>query len=707
MALRRSPDWPEPRYDSRISNIATEFFIPALRESTTYRRLAGFFSSTSLSLAARGVKELIDNEGRMQIVASPILTREDAEVLGGSGRDMDEALDGLLSGRLDMETEFERSHVAALAYLLKKGFLEIRLDVPRGTDGRPLDYDSVIQKSLLDEKLGIFQDREGNAMSFRGPVNENRQSWERGTYEITVDCGWVEGQRVHVEGDAERFQKKWDDAALLALPARTRDRLVGLAPDDPSEIGLERFNVPEWAVLPSGRVLWDHQIRAVNSWVNLGRRGILSMATSGGKTLSALVSASLSPAGSIIVVLVHTGVLVDQWEGEIRGFDPGADLIPCDSGHPGWEPVLSGRLGAYVGGDPGRDRHLWVLATMQTAAGDKFLSNFERIRPELITLVCDEVHHLGAPAYSRALGLDAGRRLGLSATFVREWDEAGTGKIREYFGRQLDVSYTVSDGIRDKALSRYEYRPFFALMAQEEYDEYSAMSASIRRIYAQMKATRDKAARAELEKRYSKMLMDRAEILKKAEDKPRAYGQVIASAPEKPYIVFADDHEQVGRLKGAHKEAIRRINSERSEGLERDDIMTFSGRLGPDERRKVLEEARGNQTPMFAMYCLDEGVDVPEFRSAILASSSTSKRQYIQRRGRILRSSGKDKAYLYDIIVLPNPHSYEVDPRDAESIIGHERERVRELAGDAINKWEAIGALDAKLRDLGLAGNKT
>ena len=701
MTLRGIPSWPRSRYDSKINNIATEFFIPALRESTTYRRIAGFFSSTSLSLAARGIMELIYNDGKMQLVISPILTKEDAFILNNDRTRWSEIINTSLTNKLDMPTEFEKNHIAALAYLLKKGFLEIKVDIPTDMDGNCLDYDSIMEKNIQDEKLGIFQDRDGNAVSFRGPVNENRQSWEMGVFSITVDTDWVEGQKPHVEDDVDRFQKIWQEPSTLVLPQKTREHLLLVAPDTASDIDLDKFNVPQWAVLPNGHVLWDHQIRAVNSWMNYDYKGILSLATSGGKTLAALVGASLLPNDSIVLILVPTKVLVDQWEKEIRKFQPAADLVLCDGDHPNWNTILSGKTGTYITERPNRDRHLLVLSTMKTASSKKFMRNFEHIPARFITVISDEVHHLGAPTYSRIFEINAKQKLGLSATFVRDWDEIGTNKIREYFGRELDVEYTVTDGIREQKLSRYEYLPFFAYLNESEYAEYTDYSASIRQVYAQLKHMKDNTSKSRLEKKYNRLVMKRAVIIKKAKDKPRAYGRILLSSPKKPYIVFADDNDHIDVLKKVHKDTIRKINLQRSNDLEKDDIMTFSGKLSPDEREKIMEETKNNQTPMFAMYCLDEGIDVPEFQSAILVSSSTSKREYIQRRGRILRTSGKKVAYLYDVIVLPNPHSYVVDQKDADAIIEHEKVRIHKLAADAINKWDAINTFERKLRDLG------
>ena len=166
--------------------------------------------------------------------------------------------------------EFEKNHVAALGYLLKKGFLKIKVDIPTDENGNYMDYDAVLQKNLLDEKLGLFQDRKGNVVAFRGPVNENKQSWERGTFAITVDVDWIGGQKPHVNDDIKRFEKIWNDSDMLNLPQETKENIIKNAPKKITDLNLEKFNVPDWAVLSNGNMLWPHQIRAINSWINSG-----------------------------------------------------------------------------------------------------------------------------------------------------------------------------------------------------------------------------------------------------------------------------------------------------------------------------------------------------------------------------------------------------------------------------------------------------
>lgn len=692
-----------PSYDSRINNIVTEFFIPMLENSTSYSRICGLFSSTSLALAARGIQELVKNDGKMRLVVSPILTKEDADVLQNSSQsETEHIVHESFVKHFDLKNEFEKNHVGALGYLLKKGLLEIRVDIPTDSEGHIKDAETIVKNNILDEKIGIFQDRNGNAVSFRGSVNENQDSWERGIFSITVDRSWNDGQKLHVNEDIKKFERLWIKSTTLALPKNTKKIMIENS-SSISEIDLNKYNVPEWAMLPNGRVLWNHQIGAINSWISSNYKMIFSIATSGGKTLSALVCSKLAPLESIVLIVVPRKVLIKQWEKEIREFILNVDLIICDSEHKNWNEILPGKLSKYITNNNIRsDKQLLVLATMDTASSAKFLSNFEHIDEKYLMLIADEAHHLGAPTYNNIFTINARRRLALSATFQREWDEIGTNKILEYFGEPLEESYTVADGIREKRLSEYEYFPIFAYMNANESDEYSKISIEIKQLFHRINNDKDKVKDKKLEKRYELLLMKRAKLLKKAEDKPRAYSEILRKLPKKPFIVFGDDNEQLQIIKKIHRATIDEINQE-NETNEPNDILIFHAELDDAAREIILNESRQFKIPVFGMNCLDEGVDVPEFQSAILVSSSTSKRQYIQRRGRILRISKKNSiAQLYDIVVLPNPTIYDINPDIVEQVISKEKERINILASDAINHWEAIQTIDRKLKEIGI-----
>lgn len=221
MVFSEDKSWPDTNYDSKINNIVTEFFIPALKETTTYRRIGGLFSSNSFALCARGIKELIANEGKMELIISPILSKEDAKVMqDASTDDFQKIIRRSISDKLDsIESKFEKDHVGALQYLLKNEYLEIRINVPKDENGKILDAQTIIDQNTFSEKRGIFQDREGKSISFRGPINANRESWEKGNFSITVDVSWIDGQKKHVKDDIEIFEELWesDDTYKLQI----------------------------------------------------------------------------------------------------------------------------------------------------------------------------------------------------------------------------------------------------------------------------------------------------------------------------------------------------------------------------------------------------------------------------------------------------------------------------------------------------------
>lgn len=690
------------RYDSRINNITTEFFIPALSESTVYRRIAGLFSSTSFALAARGIKELILNSGSMQLIVCPVLTHEDIQAIKETS-DLENMVQRSLKSQLDkIDSEFEKKHVEALKLLLKEGFLEIRVEIPKDSFGFPLDVQTIMKTNALAEKRGIFQDRDGHAISFRGPINESKESWEKGTHEITVDVDWIEGQRQHVLDDIRIFENKWNDKDTLPLPKTIREHLVKTAPPK-DEIDLDKFDYPNWAYLPNGDVLWPHQIRAVNAWLSNDYQGIFSMATGSGKTLTALSAVGIAPKNMMVLIIAYGKTLVRQWEKEVRKYDSNADIVMCDS-DTNWKMILPGKLVSYLKGSEqyNVEKRLYVIATPQTASMEIFQRNFENIDSRNLQLIADEVHHLGSEEFSRVFNIAASRRIGLSATYRRDWDESGTQDILDYFGRALEeAKYGISEAIKDGRLCKYKYFPYFAYLSADEFEEYVELSLQIKQEFARLKVKESSVNLPVLPRRLEQLLRDRAEKLKKCRDKPRTYKEIVAAKPKMPYVVFADDKQQAAEIEQAHKEEMQELSRKLGEVV-KDDMMIFSGELDDWQREKILAEAKLRATPLLAMYCLDEGVDVPELKSAIIVSSSASKRQYIQRRGRILRLGERGKvAELYDIIVLPRPDPDPVRNEIAREAIIKERERLEELSNDAENRYDVLLKFDKERERLG------
>ena len=700
MTLKDIKNWPKTEYNSKIDNIVTEFFNPALIESTSYKRIAGLFSSNSLALAARGISELIENEGKMEMIISPILSKEDVKAIKNSSEiEFEDILNKSLLKNLDLEDEFQRDHIFALMYLLKKGNLEIRIDIPKDKFGNILDSETIIKNNFLAEKRGIFEDRDNNVVSFRGPIDANKDSWENGNFEISVDVSWNEGQLPHVKNDIDVFNKIWKSTETKKLSKSIKDEFIKNAPVK-EKINLKKYDVPDWAVLPK-KTLWDNQIKAVNAWMNNSHQGIFTIATSGGKTVAAIVSANRIPKDVVIIVVVPLKDLCLQWEKAIKEYDPSSEIIICDgdhsSGKKGWRVGLPKKINKFLSGNQEYEikNRTYVIATsgsvIAKVKGEEiptFLKDFRHIDQNNIMVIGDEVHHYGSPKNRMLFEIKAKYRLGLSATYRRSWDDEGTNEIINYFGRALtEAEYTITQGIADGRLSRYTYHPFFVSLEQHEFEKYSELTAKIRGIHVD----KDKAnVPLGVQKAKEALLNQRADILKNAENKVYAYKKILETKPEKPYIIFADDEKQMKELQEMHVKTIKEIN-DLSEEASSNKYFSYSGKTETSAREKMLEQSVKHKRPIFAMYCLDEGIDVPEFKGAVLVASSRSKRQYIQRRGRILRVAEKDMvAQLYDIIVFPPKQDDDVDYLISEEILEKESERFDELSSDSENKNTAL-----------------
>jgi len=697
MTLKERKLWPRSSYNNEIENITTSFFIPALIETTTYRRIAGLFSSTSLSLTARGITELIRNEGKMELIVCPILSKQDAQALkDASDEEYDKILSESLMKEFELEDEFENDHVFALKYLLKNNFLEIRIDIPKDEFGVPLDAETIQTENILAEKRGIFQDRDGNVVSFRGPIDANKESWEKGKFSITVDVSWDDGQLQHVKDDIALFEKIWNSMDTKKLPEAIKEKLIKDAPEK-ENIDLSKYDVPKWAVLSDGKILWDNQINAVNAWIKNDYNGIFTIATSGGKTLAAIVSANRLPKDVLIVVVVPIKDLAEQWEKNIKDYDPNAQTIICDSEYPDWRERLPPLLNKFKSrnDDTKIENRNYVIATVHSIIGKTkgadiptFLNDFRHVDSNRIMVIGDEVHHYGATKYRQMFELKAKHKLGLSATYRRGWDDLGTNAIINYFGRALsEVEYTITQGIAQGRLSKYSYHPFFTMLGNDEFEKYVALTEKIKKIHLKD----DQSPKAfELEGVMEVLTNQRADILKNAKNKPETYKKIVKERPDLPSIIFGDDGKQLDKLKQAHKEAISEINQNSKESIS-DDYFEYSGDTAQWKRKEILEQSIKHKRPIFAMNCLDEGIDVPEFNSAVLVSSSKGKRQNIQRRGRILRKGKEERvAQLFDIVVFPEQKEDISEDEITRKIIEGEYERVKELSSDAVNKFSAL-----------------
>jgi len=694
----------KPAYDSDEDDILSDFYIPMLSNSVSYRRLAGFFSSSALAVAARGISGLIKNGGTMKLVVGAKLRKADVEAIEKGMKNREQAIADMMIQDLDsIEAEFVRDHVRALAWMVANNKLEIKIAVPLDAHETAGD----INEGIYHQKVGILSDggNPPNSISFSGSVNESETGWLHSIEEFKVFRQWVDGEDTYVKSDIEKFEKYWNGLAkraiVIDIPTAVRDKLIELAPESVDKLHLERHYR-----IGGEKRLWPHQAEAIRAWVKKGHKGIMAMATGTGKTLAALAASNLAPRSMITLILVPTDTILRQWvEKDIPSFDKSAEIICC-SGDFKWRDLLPSRLAEIrrVGKNWSPSSRLYVVAMMKTASSEGFLLFWKGISEENIQVICDEVHHLGAPTYQRCTEIPSSRRLGLSATPERYWDPEGTLKTVEYIGPTI-YEYSLKDAIRNGWLSHYQYFPHFAFLDRSEFDEFYRLTEEITKESSKLNQKTKKepsqvetielpaSATFETSTRLERLCEERARIKKKAKDKIRIFREIMDSDSTRPLIVFCEDDEQLVGVRS----------------ILQDKALSFgiytSKRTDTWQREKVLESFRNGEVEiLLAIRCLDEGLDVPECRGCIIIASSSSTREFVQRRGRILRALKEKVAILNDIIVLPPKGLDTVETNVAETLVRQELERMLQLIDVADNWAEARNIVRLELKPYGMGG---
>lgn len=262
-------------YDSGEDDILNEFYIPVLKESVEYRRLAGFFSSTSLAVAARGIRGLLENDGKMKLVAGAIFSKEDIEAIKEGIERPEDVIKRVAIKDFDsIENELIRNHVCALGWMVANNRLEIRVAIVRDENGIPLDVQSILERGLFHQKVGILIDNEDYMISFSGSINETAKAWLENIEEIKVFRSWIEAEYVYFKSDYEKFERYWNGKTtrieILEVPEAVKKRLIQMAPSN-----IETLNL-DWR--PKNKKdkkikLRDYQLQAIENWVNLIGRG--------------------------------------------------------------------------------------------------------------------------------------------------------------------------------------------------------------------------------------------------------------------------------------------------------------------------------------------------------------------------------------------------------------------------------------------------
>ena len=643
-----------------------KFLQECLSNSISYKRAAGYFSSSVYLAAQDSITDFISNGGIIKLVCSPRMMPEDLEAIEAGQR-----------MRLVIENSIERdirdlllmdetsSATKIVGKLVSMGHLEIKI-ATRESFGN----------GIFHSKVGVFEDSTGGKVGFIGSTNETWSGWsDFGNSESFIAKSTYSG----VEGiqDVADFEKYFDalwngtlpDLVVRDLPSVPREILMSESePHRLEELLLDVKRVKSRKSVSTGsskghmKTLMPHQIAVLKSWKESQYRGIVDHVTGAGKTITAIsaIREWIKP-GRPALITVPSQILQKQWAEEIA-----AEI--------GIQPLLVG------GKNGGKDKWLQfladntregedfgpriTLATTTSASSPDFVMRLQKSKSLLI--VSDEVHTLGqnqcANLIEKLTG-GVGGALGLSATYERFGDPEGTGRIEKLFGSPLHPKFGISDAIAAGRLVPYDYHFGRVTLTPEEEEKYVEISEKIRSCIA-----REFGEQFSMFSSFLKnLIFSRAAILKGAAGKTPFALDIFRQhySEGQNWLVYCDDTEQLKSV----SEGLR------SMGVKNDvyfDAMTGS-------KVETLTNFKNNGGVLIAIKCLDEGVDIPSATHALILASSQNPREYIQRRGRVLRSSpqtGKSHASIFDVVV--------VDQSDVPLNV-QEVERMLSFAEDADN----------------------
>jgi DNA phosphorothioation system restriction enzyme len=670
-----------------VANPIDVFFVPALSTSIQYDVAVGFFTSPWVRDAAAGIARFALNGGQARWIISPILSKEDMDAITiGVDQFSKERVEELISKSFDELFQALNNDVRrTVSWLIHDSILEIRVGIPKNE-----------LSGMLHAKMGVFADEEGERVGFSGSYNLTSAAatnWEK----IDVFKAWVsEDARLRVDEIALDFKAMWDGvdynlqtekpskAALLPFVREVERsaRPYSLGPKASDELP----RVPATFLDEQGK-LRPYQEEAISNWFRANGRGIFEMATGSGKTVTALTAATkltnyaiTNESKLFTLITVPYQHLADQWYAEACAF--GFSPLVCYGGKGRWLQSLQRSITEFMFG--GR-RVFMAIAVNATFASRAFQDAVSIVAPYTL-FIADEMHNMGAETYLTSLRDDFKFRLGLSATPVRHGDEEGTKALQDYFGEPV-IEFGLKDAIEHGFLCEYYYHPILCELNGQELEEYRELSKEIARLSTGRNAEDDMPHSLHLK------LIKRARLLGRVESKLVSLEQLLSKRSESNFnLVYCSDSKVSGirQVDEVVNLIGKRLNMR---------VHKFTADENAEERRNLIDRFSDKRLQVLAaIRCLDEGVDIPRTETAYILASSTNPRQYIQRRGRVLRRShGKKYARIYDFISVPSLADMSSLPSDVlsveQGIVRKEMERINEFAGLSKNPGEALEAM--------------
>lgn len=696
-------------YSTGEKNSPIEFFTNALSRSDHFDLGLGFFSSASINVLCLGFARFISNGGRMRLYINQFLSDNDYKAMIATPRVIEDSVIKDFHAMLNLLSKRDEHFFNCLSFLISTGRIDIRIVIPK-TGG------------IAHQKFGVFTDEFGNKVSFIGSLNLTASALtSRNIESISCQVSW-KGAEEDISEYEELFNSIFtgekENITVLKADQLTQEIIKAFpSPDEKTIINEEEKLIKEWHEQSSGKQTIDsvvslendddphfpfptgafpYQIEAYQSWRNNGYTGIFAMATGTGKTITSLncVLEEYKNSGKYrMLILVPSNDLVSQWVGEVGKFN--FKNVYVVNGMNDWRKSLT-ELKNEVGW--GIERNYVIISTYVSFTDPSFQNLIKKLNDSEMILIADEAHNVGSASVRKAFDvLPIRKRIALSATPSRKYDEEGTRAIEEYFHDVPPYCYSFSmeRAIKEGRLMHYLYYPRIAYLNDSEMKRYTSYTRQLLS-YFDAKEKKFKESQEVID-----LLMKRKRVIHKAQDKYRVFMSIIDElvANEKTKYCFVYTPEGVDYGSGEEEKILEKMKELVFEKYPEIRTNTF---LGGDSGRKDKLRAfsEGQIDMLFAMKCLDEGVDVPRAEVGIFTSSTGNPRQFIQRRGRLLRTHpDKTFAYIFDTIIVPAASSdsehnmYEME----RSLVRNELMRVAYFASLSDNYYEAKKALSGIL----------
>ena len=688
-------------YETGQDDLVEEFYVPVLRCAKSYDRIAGFFTSSSLAIAAKGMAGFINNHGIMRLIACPKLDEKDIEILELVNTDPEFFLNEKYQNMFaDLEDSLQEQHISALGWMIANGYLEIKLAVVKEY-GKFCTGDEIDQSGIFHQKVGILTDFEGNKISFSGSINETASGWLYNVEEFKVFSSWNE-ERKYLLKDEQKFQQFWtnqrNNVQTYNLPESVRKKLIEKSKSFYKEYKMldnyKKYSEKK-KELDNCLGLFFYQKDAIKKWIGNNYRLLFQMATGTGKTRTALgcmAELLLCKSKLIVIVACPQSNLSLQWKSEIENIPFHFELSEViDGTNKKWrstlqEVVLRIATGFY-------DTAV-IFTTHITGAKKDFTNIIDQSSPDINYLfIGDEAHGLGSPTCKSALLERYNYRIGLSATPSRWFDESGTKILDEYFGRDTfefsirDALTTINPITGKTFLVPYTYNLEFIDLTEKELSDYAKISKDVRKLSSYSKDSDEYADKLE------RLLFRRSNLVKNAENKYNKLKEILSSMQEIHDLIIFVSPEQIDRvMQILYELGITAHSFTQEVGTA---IESKYGNM--TERQHIIKHFKeGHFKSLVAIKCLDEGIDIPSAQNAILMASSTNPREYIQRIGRVIRQApDKSNANIWDITIRPS-NSKLLDPdlvKFDKLICDKEKTRIFDIVENASNNIEALKIL--------------